>query len=48
MEEPNQQQIVYITNLEDGLQNNGTKLYDEEGPNKKSLLQEICLLKSPL
>ena len=26
---------------------NGTKLYDEEGPNKISLLQEIGLLKSP-
>ena len=38
MEEPKQQQIVYITNLEDGLQKDGTTLYDEEGPNKKSLL----------
>ena len=37
-EEPKQQQIVYITNLENGLPKNGTKLYDEEGPNKKSLL----------
>ena len=34
-EEPDQQQIVYITNLEDGLRKNGTKLHDEEGPNKK-------------
>ena len=38
MEEYDQQQIVYITNLKDGLRKNGTKLYDEEGPNKKSLL----------
>ena len=37
-EEPEQQEIVYITNLEDGLRKNGTKLYNEEGPNKKSLL----------
>ena len=37
-EEPDQQQVVYITNLEDGLQNYGTKLYDEKDPNKKSLL----------
>ena len=37
-EEPDQQQVVYITNLEDGLRNYGTKLYDEEDPNKKSLL----------
>ena len=47
MEEPEQPEIVCITNLEDGLRKDGTKLYDEEGPNKKSLLQEICLLKSP-
>ena len=46
-EEPDQQQIVYIMNLEDGLRNNGTKLYDEEGLNEKSLLREIGLLKSP-
>ena len=38
MEEPEQQEIVYITNLEDGLRKDGTTLYDEEGPNKKSLL----------
>ena len=31
-EEPKQQEIVYIMNLKDGLQKNGTKLYDEEGP----------------
>ena len=36
MEETEQQEIVYITNLEDGLQKDGTKLYDEEGTNKKT------------
>ena len=46
-EEPDQQQVVYITNLEDGLQNYGTKLYDEEDPNEKSLLREKGILKSP-
>ena len=46
-EEPDKQQVVYITNLEDGLRNYGTKLYDEKDPNKKSLLREIGLLKSP-
>ena len=46
-EEPKQQQIVYIMNLEDRLQKNGTKLYDEEGLNKKSLLREVGLKKSP-
>ena len=35
MEEPEQQEIVYITNLEDGLRKDGTTLYDEEGPNQK-------------
>ena len=47
MEEPKQQEIVYITNLEDGLRKNRTKLYDEEGLDDKSLLREIGLLKSP-
>ena len=46
-EEPEQQQIVYITNFKDGLQKDGTKLYDEDGPNEKRLLREIGLLKSP-
>ena len=35
-EEPKQQEIVYITNLEDGLRKNGTTLYNEKGPNKKA------------
>ena len=34
-EEPEQQQIVYITNLEDGLRKDGTTLYEEEITNKK-------------
>ena len=34
-EEPEQQEIVYITNLEDGLRKDGTTLYNEEDPNKK-------------
>ena len=46
-EEPKQQEIVYITNLKDGLQKNGTKLYNGESPNEKSLLQETGVLKSP-
>ena len=46
-EEPEQQEVVYITSLEDGLQKDGTALYDEEGPNKKSLLRETGLLKCP-
>ena len=46
-EEPEQQEIVYITNLEDGLRKNSTTLYDEKGPNKNSLLRETGLLKGP-
>ena len=34
-EEPEQQEVVYITNLENGLQKHSTKLYDEKGPDKK-------------
>ena len=34
-EEPEQQEVVYITNLEDGLRKDGTALYDEKGPNEK-------------
>ena len=35
-----QQQIVYITNLEDDLQKNSTKLNEEKGPKDKSLQQK--------
>ena len=35
-EEPEQQQIVYITNLEDGLRKDGTTLYEEEFTNEKN------------
>ena len=40
MEEYDQQQIVYIRNLEDGLRKNGTKLYDQESLSRKRLLQK--------
>ena len=46
-EEPEQQEIVYITNLEDGLRKNGTTLYEEKDLNEKSLLRETGLLKCP-
>ena len=39
-EEPEQQEIVYITNLEDGLRKDGTTLYDKEGPNKKTCCEK--------
>ena len=47
MEEPEQHEVVYITNLENGLRKDGTALHDEKGPNEKSLLQETGLLKCP-
>ena len=34
-EEPEPGQLVYITNLENGLQMDGTELNDEIGPNEK-------------
>ena len=34
-QETEQLQLVYITNLEGGLQMDGTNLYEEEGPNDK-------------
>ena len=40
MEEHEQQQIVYIMNLEDGLQKDSTTLYDEKGPNKKTCCEK--------
>ena len=33
--EPEQQQVVYITNLENGIRKNGTEFFDEKGPNEK-------------
>ena len=46
-EEPESGQLVYITNLENGLQMDGTELNDKIGPNEKSLLRVIGLLKCP-
>ena len=47
MEEPEQQQVVYITNLENDLQKDGTKLYKEEGPNKKKPAGKNRLIEEP-
>ena len=47
MEESDQQQIVYITNLEDSLRKSGTKLYDEEGPNEKITAARNRLIEEP-
>ena len=34
-EEPEQKEVVYITNLKDGLRKDGTTLYNENGPDEK-------------
>ena len=47
-EEPEQQEIVYITNLEGGLRKNSTKLYNEEGPNKKPAARNRLIEESSL
>ena len=46
-QETEQPQLVYMTNLEGGLQKDGTKLYKEEGPNNKILQRQIGILKNP-
>ena len=39
-EEPEQQEVVYIKNLKDGLRKDGTTMYDEEGLNKKACCEK--------
>ena len=46
-EEPEPQEVVYITNLEDGLQKDGTALYDEKGPNEKKPAARIRPIEVP-
>ena len=46
-EEPEQQEVVYITNLEDGLRKDGTALYDEKGPNEKKPAARIRPIEVP-
>ena len=46
-EEPEQQQLVYIMNLKNGLQKENMKLYDEEGPNEKKSAAENMLIEKP-
>ena len=47
MEEPEEQQVVYITNIENSLQKDGTKLYNEEGPNEKKPAVKNRLIEEP-
>ena len=44
MVETEHHQLVYITNLKNGLQKDGTKLYDEEGPTDKKPAAENRLI----
>ena len=46
-QETEQQQLVYITNLEDDLQKNGTKLNEEECPKDKKPAEKIRLFERP-
>ena len=39
-EEPEQQEVVHITNLEDGLRKDSTALYEEKDPNKKTCCEK--------
>ena len=43
-QETEHHQLVYITNLKDGLQKDGMKMYDEEGPNNKKPAAENRLI----
>ena len=45
--EETEQQLVYITNLKGGLQNDSIKLYDDEGPDNKKPASKIGILKNP-
>ena len=47
MEELEQQQLVYITNLKNRLQKDCTKVYNEEGPNNKKPAAENRLIEKP-
>ena len=47
MEEHYQQQIVYITNLEDNLRKNSTKPYDEKRPKQKKRTAKNRLIEEP-
>ena len=46
-EEPEQKQVVYITNLENGLQKYSTELYDEKSPNMKKPAARNRLVEEP-
>ena len=47
MQETEQQELVYMTNLKNGLQEDGMELYDEEGPNDKKPAAENRLIEKP-
>ena len=46
-QETEQHELVYITNLKNGLQKDGMKLYDQEGPNDKTPAAENRLIEEP-
>ena len=46
-QETEQHELVYIMNLKNGLQEDGMKLYNEEGPNNKKPAAENRLIEEP-
>ena len=46
-QETEQHQLVYIMNLKNGLQEDGMKLYNEEGPNNKKPAAENRTIEEP-
>ena len=46
-QETEQHESVYITNLKNGFQKDGMKLYNEEGPNNKKPPAETGLIEEP-
>ena len=46
-QETEEHELVYITNLKDGLQKDSMKLYDEEGPNNKMPAVENRFFEKP-
>ena len=47
MQETEQQELMYTTNLKNGLQEDSMKLYDEEGPNDKKPAAQNRLIEEP-
>ena len=47
MQETEQHELVYLTNLKNGIRKDSMKLYDEEGPNDRKPAAENRLIEEP-